>query len=151
MANNTTPTANGTTVSRTQLVDGLNQDFNKEIRAVLQYLFQSAAVSGPHRAHLREFFLTEAKGELEHAAFLADAIFALGGTPEVQAPRINQATEVTAMLRANLEDERQAVRGYTERAKQAEDAGELGLKMHLEEMIADETGHAWELERLLRA
>jgi len=48
-----------------------------------------------------------------------------------------------------VELERQAIKNYAERAGQAEAAGEIGLKVRLEEILADETDHAEEIVRLL--
>jgi len=54
------------------------------------------------------------------------------------------------MLEYDLKLEREAIENYTKRAQQAEEAGEPGLKVKLEELIVDETGHAEQLERILR-
>ncbi|MDX1382257.1 MAG: ferritin-like domain-containing protein, partial [Thermoanaerobaculia bacterium] len=55
-----------------------------------------------------------------------------------------------AMLEAVLEAEREAIGGYTERAKEAEAFGDKGLAVQLEDMVRDESGHAEETERILR-
>jgi bacterioferritin len=54
------------------------------------------------------------------------------------------------MLQAVLEAERQAIRDYTERLGHAEKTGDVGLRVQLENQIADETGHAEETEKMLR-
>jgi bacterioferritin len=54
------------------------------------------------------------------------------------------------MLEAVLEAERRAVADYTERARQADDFGDKGLAVQLEDMVRDESGHAEETERILR-
>ncbi len=46
--------------------------------------------------------------------------------------------------------ELQDVQNYMEHAKLAEELGEVELKLKLEEMAADEAGHARELRRLLK-
>ncbi len=55
-----------------------------------------------------------------------------------------------AMLELDLEMEAKDVAGSTERARQAEELGEVELKVKLEENAADEAGHARELRRLVR-
>jgi bacterioferritin len=54
------------------------------------------------------------------------------------------------MLEAVLEAERRAVAGYTQRAEEAGEFGDMGLKVQLEDMIRDETDHKEETERILR-
>lgn len=54
------------------------------------------------------------------------------------------------MLEAVLEAEQRAVRDYTQRAMEAEEFGDKGLSVELENIVADETKHAEETERILR-
>ena len=54
------------------------------------------------------------------------------------------------MLEAVLAAEIQATKNYTERAKEAEDFGDKGLAVQLEDMVRDESGHSEETERMLR-
>jgi bacterioferritin len=49
-----------------------------------------------------------------------------------------------------LAAERQAIKDYTQRAKEAEDFGDKGLQVQLEDQVLDESGHAEETERILR-
>ena len=55
-----------------------------------------------------------------------------------------------AMLEAVLEAELGAVSNYTQRAQQADEYGDKGLAVQLEDMVRDESGHAEETERILR-
>jgi bacterioferritin len=54
------------------------------------------------------------------------------------------------MLRAVLEAERRAIADYTQRAKDAEEFGDKGLVVQLEDIVRDESMHAEETERILR-
>ena len=87
---------------------------------------------------------------MQHAIFLAEKIAALGGKPTTQPSQHKSPKEVKAMLKYDLQLEREAIQNYTERARQAEEAGEAGLKVKLEELIVDETAHAEQLERILK-
>ncbi len=49
-----------------------------------------------------------------------------------------------------LEDERTIVKRYVQRRSEAEEFGDYGLMVQLEDMIRDESGHAEEVERILR-
>ncbi len=54
------------------------------------------------------------------------------------------------MVEMVLEAEQQATRDYTKRAREAEEFGDKGLAVQLEDMVRDESGHAEETERILR-
>jgi bacterioferritin len=133
-----------------KLLDGLQHDLTRELHAVLQYMYQSAMVLGPRAMNVREYLRKEAEDELKHVAFLADQIVNLGGVPKLTAPKFSETKDLKQMLENDLDLERDAVLEYRERAKQAELAGEFGLKIRLEELLAEETDHARELERVLR-
>jgi bacterioferritin len=131
------------------LVEGLNRDLAGELGAVVQYLIYAAKASGPMRLQLAAFFSGEIADEQGHAAFLANKIVALGGEPTTQPRPVPPARTNREMLEAVLAAERQAIADYTERLSQAEQVGDVGLKVQLENQIADETGHAEETQRLL--
>ncbi len=54
------------------------------------------------------------------------------------------------MLEAVLKAEEKAGADYTQRAKEAEEFGDKGLAVQLEDMVRDEMGHSEETERILR-
>ncbi len=132
------------------LVDGLNEDLAGELSAIIQYITYAAKTSGPLRPQLAEFFLGEVPDEEGHAKFLANKIVALGGEPTTEPRPVPPAKTNRQMLEAVLEAERQAIKDYTARAKQADEAGDVGLRVQLENQIVDETGHKEETERILR-
>lgn len=63
---------------------------------------------------------------------------------------VKEAITNQEMLEAVLEAEQRAVRDYTLRAMEAEEFGDKGLAVELENIVSDETGHAEETERILR-
>lgn len=137
-------------MTKRELIDALNDDLAQELRDVILYLNQSSLVVGLERLRAGEFLRKLIQDELEDALFLADKIVALGGVPTTTPASVPQLTDLRAMLEHDLEGERKAIKRYTERARQAEAFGDLGLKIKLEEIIADETEHAEEFEKLLR-
>lgn len=137
-------------LTREQMIDLLNGDLASEYAAVIQYLTYAAKVTGPNRNELAEFLQDEIAGETEHAKFLADKIVALGGTPTVLPADVPQVSDNKGMLEAVLAAEKAAVARYTERAAQAEQMGQKGLQVQLEDMVADETSHMEQVERILR-
>jgi bacterioferritin len=94
--------------------------------------------------------MKEVPDEQGHATFLANKIVALGGIPTTIPAEVAAAETNKEFLEAVLEAERKAVAGYKERAKQAEEYGDKGLQVQLEDMVRDETEHFEETERILR-
>jgi len=133
-----------------ELVRALNEDLAGEFGAIVQYITYAAKVTGPYRPELRDFFLKEVPDEQGHAQFLANKIVALGGEPTTVPRAVPPAGSNREMLAAVLEAERQAKHDYTKRARQAEAFGDKGLQVMLENIVADETGHFEETERMLR-
>ena len=133
-----------------KLITRLNEDLAGEFGAIIQYLTYAAKVTGPYRPQLAQFFLAEVADEQLHAQFLANKIVAFGGEPTTVPRPVTPAKTNREMLEAVLEAERRATKDYTQRAKEAEAAGDKGLAVQLEDMVRDESGHAEETERILR-
>ncbi len=132
------------------LIDHLNEDLAGELGAIIQYITYAAKVTGPYRPQLAQFFLAEVADEQLHAQFLANKIVALGGEPTTTPRPVPPAKTNREMLEAVLAAEKQAGKDYTQRAKEAEEFGDKGLAVQLEDMVRDETGHSEETERILR-
>jgi len=132
-----------------QLVRELNHDLAGEYQAVLMYTHYSACLTGPFRDTLRGLFQKEIGDELRHAQFLADKIAVLGGVPTTGPRPVPQVEEPRDMLEAVLEGERETIASYKMRVQQADTFGDIGLRVDLENIIADETRHKEEVERIL--
>ncbi len=137
-------------MNKQTLIDHLNEDLAGELGAIIQYITYAAKVTGPYRPQLAQFFLTEVADEQLHAQFLANKIVALGGEPTTIAKPVPPAPDNRAMLEAVLVAERQATQDYTQRALEADEFGDKGLAVNLEDMVRDESGHSEETERILR-
>jgi bacterioferritin len=137
-------------MSKQQLIEGLNGDLNRELEAVLRYIYHSATATSLLGHELREVLKGDIAGELAHAVFLADKIAALGGEVKIQPAMPKKVRSAKEMLEENAAAERSVVESYTERIKQAEEYGDKGLVIRLEDILAEETDHAEELERLGR-
>ncbi len=137
-------------MDKQEIVKLLNEDLAGELGAIIQYITYAAKVTGPYRPQLAQFFLTEVPDEQGHAQYLANKIVALGGEPTTQARAVPAAKTNREMVEAVREAEKRAVADYTKRAKQAEELGDKGLVVQLEDIVRDETGHLEEVERLLR-
>lgn len=131
------------------IIANLNEDLANELSAIIQYTTYAAKATGPYRPQLTQFFLAEVPDEQMHAQYLANKIVALGGEPTTVPTKVASASTNREMLEAVLAAEREATIGYTKRAKEAEEFGDKGLAVQLEDMVRDESGHAEEVERIL--
>ena len=138
------------TVTRKEMIAALNEDLAGEFQAILMYVTYAAAVTGPHRPMLKQFFSAEVPEELAHAQFLADKIASLGGRPVTEPRSVPAATDARAMLESVLAAEKRAIADYKARAEQAAAYGDKGLATHLETIVEDETAHYEETEKILR-
>ncbi|HVO43841.1 MAG TPA: ferritin-like domain-containing protein [Aggregatilineales bacterium] len=136
-------------MEKKQLADLLNQDLAGEFQAILMYTVYAAQVKGPDRPQLAQFMKAEIADELLHAQFLADKIVSLGGIPTTEPRQVPSAVSTQDMLENIAKAEEQAIAGYTTRAEQAREAGQIGLAVQLENMVLDETGHSEETKKLL--
>lgn len=133
-----------------KLIEGLNEDLSNELGASILYLFQTSTAVGWDGEELREFLRPEITDEMNHAMFLADKVAALGGKPTMTPKMHKCPKDVKGMLKYDLKLEKEAVENYTRRALQAEEAGEIALKLKLEELVMEETAHAEQIERILK-
>jgi bacterioferritin len=137
-------------MNKQTLIDHLNEDLAGELGAIIQYLTYAAKATGPYRPQLAQFFLAEVADEQLHAQYLANKIVALGGEPTTEARPVPAAATNKEMLQEVLAAELQAGKDYTQRALEAEEFGDKGLVVQLEDMVRDESGHSEETERMLR-
>ncbi|MDX1388085.1 MAG: ferritin-like domain-containing protein [Acidobacteriota bacterium] len=132
-----------------ELIRGLNKDLAEEYAAIIMYRTYASTVQGPYRQEIRNFFASEIPDEINHAQLLADKVAALGGAPTTEAGPVKSASSIKEMLQNALEAEQDTITRYVERRRQAEDAGEYGLAVEIDTLIADESGHRDELKMML--
>jgi bacterioferritin len=136
-------------VDKPKLIQGLNRDLADELGTFCRYIQQAAMAQGLFGHEVREFAKAEVADEVNHALFLAEKFLALGGTPRMMPAGFKELKDPKLMLERDLELERQAIQNYTQRATEAEAAHEIGLRVRLEEILADKTEHAEDIVRLL--
>lgn len=135
--------------ARQALIQGLNDDLAHEYQAIISYLLYSRLVSGPLRVELSDFLEDEIADELKHAKFLAHKIVTLGGEPTARPAEVPLSRDNREIIELALQAEVDTIERYTQRIKQAEAAGEVGLRVDLEQIVSDETRHKEDLERIL--
>jgi bacterioferritin len=137
-------------MSTQELIDGLNEDLAAELGTIIRYNYQASKCFGPAAVKLRDMFEDEIKDETGHARFLSDVVADLGGEPTTTPKSFEKPEGVKAMLEVDLNMEQDDVKNYMKHATMAEELGLVELKLKLEEIAADEAGHARALQRLLR-
>jgi bacterioferritin (cytochrome b1) len=138
------------TMTREELINGLNEDLNLELETLLRGVYHAAAGRGMLGHELRELLKKELPSELDHAMFLADKIVALGGEVRIRPTVPAELTAARDLLQDNIAGERKIINNYAKRIDQAAEFGDKGLVIRLEDMLASETDHLEQLERLGR-
>ena len=138
------------TMSREDLINGLNEDLNLELEALLRSVYHAAAGRGMLGHELRELLKKELPSELDHATFLADKIIALGGELRIRPAMPAEFSAARELLQQNIAAERKIIGNYAKRIEQAAEFGDKGLAIRLENILASETDHLEQLERLGR-
>lgn len=133
-----------------KLVSGLNRDLSAEWGTVIRYTYQAGLSFGLVGAELRKILQAETLDEIEHARYLTDVIVDLGEEPTTTPEEFDKPSGVREMLELDLKLEHEAVENYTQRAREAEEAGLPGLRVKLEDMAADESEHVRQLRRILK-
>jgi bacterioferritin len=137
-------------MSLQELIKGLNEDLAAEWGTVMRYTYQAGKSFGILGIELREMFAEEVQDELGHAAFLTDVIVDLGGEPTTTPREFPKPEGLKQMLELDLQMEKQDIENYRKHAQIADELGLVELQMKLEEMAAEEAGHARELRRILK-
>src|SRR5918999_1334192 len=134
------------TMTREELINGLNEDLNLELETLLRGVYHAAAGRGMLGHELRELLKKELPSELDHAMFLADKIVALGGEVQLRPAVPAELGPARQLLQENITAERKIINNYAKRIDQAAEFGDKGLVIRLEDMLASETDHLEQLE-----
>ncbi|MGH7938356.1 MAG: ferritin-like domain-containing protein [Chthoniobacterales bacterium] len=132
-------------ITRKQMVDLLNQDLASEYQAIIAYVIYSQTIKGAQYNYIAQELEKHAGEELQHAIMIAKQIDYLSGTPINQPKEVKVSDDSKAMLQFDLENERQTLKNYRERIRQADAMGEFALGEVLREIIAQEQEHLQDL------
>src|SRR5271163_3537683 len=136
-------------ITREQMVDLLKEDLAGEYQAIIAYTVYSQVLKGAAYTDIARELELHAAEELQHAIKIAKQIDYLGGMPGVTPKPVKTSNDPVAMLRADLENERETVGRYRERIRQAEAMGEFGLSETLRSIIVQEQEHEIDLAAAL--
>ena len=139
----------GLNTTREQMIRLLNEDLAGEYQAIIAYTVYSQVLKGAPYTDIARELEAHAGEELAHAIKIAKQIDYLGGMPCVTPKQVKTSTDPVAMLRADLENERETVGRYRERIRQAEAMGEFALSETLRAIIVQEQEHEIDLSAAL--
>ena len=118
-----------------------------ELAAVHQYMLHAHVLQDWGMDKLATKMRAEMQEELQHAQDYIERIMFLKGNPEVKAAKTPQrAQTLKDMFQADLADEEDAIKFYTDAARTAAEAGDVGTRTLFEKIVLDEEGHKSWLE-----
>lgn len=134
---------------RSALIDRLNDDLAREYQAIIAYVVYSQTLKGASYMAIAKELEKHAAEELRHALIIAKQIDYLGGSPAVTPKPVKVSDDATAMLEADLDNERTTIREYRARIKQCEALEEFGIAEDLREIVRQEQEHLIDLATAL--
>ena len=135
------PNAEKKPLTREQLIKNLNEDLAREYQAIIAYVNYSQVLKGAAYMNIADELAVHAGEELAHALKIANAIDYLGGMPTVKPKSVKTSEKAEDMLRFALENERETIREYRRRLKQAEELNEYALSETIRTILIDEQDH----------
>ena len=127
------------------MVDLLNEDLAREFQAIIAYTIYSQTMKGAAFNHIAGELALHATEELSHALLIAKQIDYLNGTPTNTPKEVKISDKAEEMLRFDLENEKETIRNYRQRIKQADALAEFALGEVLRKIIAQEQDHLLDL------
>ena len=138
-----------TSPDRKALIAHLNEDLAREYQAIIAYVVYSQKLKGAEFMAIAKELEVHAGEELQHALTIAKHIDYLGGDPVVVPAPVKDIDDARGMLRADLENENQTIRGYRERVKECEAIGEYAIAEDIREILRQEQEHQVDLATAL--
>jgi bacterioferritin len=102
-------------ITRSVLVDLLNEDLAGEYQAIISYVVYAQVLKGAKYMTIAAELETHAAEELQYALIIAGQIDYLGGMPVVSPKPVKTSTKAEDMLRFDLENENETIRRYRDR------------------------------------
>ncbi|HEY0785890.1 MAG TPA: ferritin-like domain-containing protein [Acidobacteriaceae bacterium] len=128
-------------VTRQQLADALNEDLSREYQAIIAYVNYSQVLKGAAYMNIADELAVHAREELDHALQVANHVDYLGGMPSVVPKLVKTSEEAEDMLRFDLENEKETIRNYRRRVKQADALNEFAIAESLRRILVEEQDH----------
>jgi bacterioferritin len=128
-------------LTRTQLIDILNEDLSREYQAIIAYVNYSQVIKGAQYMNIAAELQVHAGEELAHALIIAKQIDYLGGMPCVTPKPVKISEKAEDMLRFDLDNENETVANYRVRVRQCEAMEEYALAENIRGILVQEQDH----------
>ncbi len=133
------------TITKEELIAGLNKDLEWEYAAAVQYVQHAAVITGPQYEGIQKELIIHSQEEMAHAVMVSEQIDFLGGVPTVDVEAREVSAQGKTMLEQDLKGEEDAISRYKTRIAQAEALKEYGLRRVLEDILLQEEEHKRDL------
>ena len=128
-------------LTRKTLADLLNEDLQREYQAIIAYVNYSKVLKGAAYMNIAAELEVHAKEELDHALALSDHVDYLGGMPAIVPKPVKTSEKAEDMLSFDLENEKETIRNYRRRVKQADELNEFAISESLRGILVQEQDH----------
>jgi len=128
-------------VTRKALIDGLNEDLSREYQAIIAYVNYSQVLKGAAYMNIAGELEVHAKEELGHALQIANHVDYLGGMPSVTPKPVKTSEKAEEMLQFDLANEKETIRQYRRRVRQADELDEFAIAESLRNILVEEQDH----------
>jgi len=135
------PKAVASAITRERLIEALNEDLSREYQAIIAYVNYSQVIKGAAYMNIAGELAIHAKEELDHALQVSNYVDYLGGMPSVTAKPVRTSGKAEEMLKYDLENEKETIRNYRRRVKQADQLNEFAIAEGLRGILVQEQDH----------
>lgn len=136
-------------ISRSRLIDLLNEDLSREYQAIIAYVVYSQVLKGAEYMDIAKELEVHAGEELQHALIISKQIDYLGGMPTVTPQPVRTSEKAKDMLQFDLNNEGETIRNYRLRVRQCEELGEYAIAEHIRRILVQEQEHQIDLATAL--
>jgi bacterioferritin len=135
------PTNKHNEMTREKLADALNEDLSREYQAIISYVNYSQVLKGAAYMNIADELAVHAKEELDHALQISNHVDYLGGMPSVKPKPVQTSEKAEEMLQFDLANEKETIRNYRRRVKQADELNEFAIAESLRGILVQEQDH----------
>jgi bacterioferritin len=135
------PKPSSTEMTREKLIAALNEDLSREYQAIISYVNYSQVLKGAAYMNIADELTVHAKEEWDHALQISNYVDYLGGMPSVTPKAVKTSENAEEMLKFDLENEKETIRQYRRRVKQADELNEFAIAESLRGILVQEQDH----------